>query len=40
MVAAKILEISKHPNADKLRLAKVTDGLQTATVVCGAREEA
>src|SRR3989344_1781643 len=36
VVAAKILELSRHPNADKLRLAKVTDGKVTDTVVCGA----
>ena len=36
VVAAKILGIEKHPNADKLRLAKVTDGSVTETVVCGA----
>ncbi len=36
VVTAKILEIDRHPNADKLRLAKVTDGKDMLTVVCGA----
>lgn len=36
VAAAKILGIEKHPNADKLRLAVVSDGRVTETVVCGA----
>lgn len=36
VVTAKILEIKPHPSADKLRLARVTDGTQEQVVVCGA----
>lgn len=36
ITVADVLEVSKHPNADKLRLAKITDGKETTTVVCGA----
>ncbi|MDE2237112.1 MAG: phenylalanine--tRNA ligase subunit beta, partial [Elusimicrobia bacterium] len=36
VVAAKILEVSKHPNADRLRLCLVDDGTSRLTVVCGA----
>lgn len=36
IVSAQILEISKHPNADRLRIVKVTDGKETLNVVCGA----
>ncbi|PKL91611.1 MAG: phenylalanine--tRNA ligase subunit beta [Candidatus Goldiibacteriota bacterium HGW-Goldbacteria-1] len=36
VVAAKILKIDKHPNADKLAYCDVTDGTQTYKVVCGA----
>ncbi|MDO8560557.1 MAG: phenylalanine--tRNA ligase subunit beta [bacterium] len=36
VVTAKILEIKKHPNADKLRLTRVTDGKTEHEVVCGA----
>lgn len=36
IVIAEILEVAPHPNADKLRLAKVSDGLETYDVVCGA----
>ncbi len=32
----KILKIEPHPNADRLRLATVTDGSQEIQVVCGA----
>src|SRR3989344_4465150 len=32
----KITKIEKHPNADRLRLATMTDGGQELTVVCGA----
>lgn len=34
---AQILDIQKHPNADKLSLCKVTDGKNTYSVVCGAK---
>jgi phenylalanyl-tRNA synthetase beta chain len=33
---AEILEIRMHPNADRLRIAKVTDQEETLEVVCGA----
>lgn len=37
IVAAKILEINPHPQADKLQAAKVFDGKEEKVVVCGAR---
>lgn len=36
VVVAKVLEVNPHPNADKLCLAKVSDGLAAYDVVCGA----
>ncbi|OQA91978.1 MAG: Phenylalanine--tRNA ligase beta subunit [Elusimicrobia bacterium ADurb.Bin231] len=36
IITAKILNIEKHPNADKLSLCDVTDGKNTYKVVCGA----
>lgn len=36
VVAAKVVECQKHPNADKLTIASVTDGKNTYSVVCGA----
>ena len=36
VVVGKILEVKKHPNADKLRLAKVDVGKETLDIVCGA----
>ena len=36
VVTAKILDIQKHPNADKLKLVKVDAGKAKPTVVCGA----
>jgi phenylalanyl-tRNA synthetase beta chain len=36
VVAAEVLECSKHPEADKLSVCKVTDGTETYPVVCGA----
>src|SRR5262245_22319750 len=36
VVSAKILSVSKHPNADRLQIAQVTDGKSERTVVCGA----
>ena len=33
---AKILEVAKHPNADKLNLVEIATGSGTTTVVCGA----
>lgn len=32
----EIIELSKHPNADKLQLAKVNVGRQVLEIVCGA----
>lgn len=36
VVVAEVIEAEKHPNADKLRVAKVFDGVETHQVVCGA----
>src|SRR5262245_61262321 len=36
VVSVKILAISKHPNADRLQIAQVTDGREERTIVCGA----
>ena len=36
VVTARITEVQKHPNADKLKLCQVYDGTETHTVVCGA----
>ncbi len=36
ITVVKIIKIEKHPNADKLRLATVTDGTNDVRVVCGA----
>jgi phenylalanyl-tRNA synthetase beta chain len=33
---AKVLEVAKHPNADKLNLVEIETGSGTTTVVCGA----
>jgi phenylalanyl-tRNA synthetase beta chain len=35
-VIGKVLTVSKHPNADKLRLAKVDVGTEVRQIVCGA----
>ena len=37
VVSAEILSVRPHPSADKLSLCAVTDGLQTYTIVCGAK---
>ncbi|MDR1928769.1 MAG: phenylalanine--tRNA ligase subunit beta [Endomicrobium sp.] len=37
IVSAKIIDISKHPNANKLFLCKVTDGNKEYSVICGAK---
>jgi phenylalanyl-tRNA synthetase beta chain len=37
VVVAKILEQRRHPNADKLSLCRVTDGLTEYPIVCGAK---
>ncbi len=36
VVVGRILEITSHPNADRLRLANVDFGIEPVTVVCGA----
>lgn len=36
VIVAKVLEVEKHPNADKLCIATVTDGTDKHVVVCGA----
>lgn len=36
VVVAEILEVHKHPTADRLRVALVTDGAQQLQIVCGA----
>lgn len=33
---AEVLEAEKHPNADRLKLCKVSDGTQELSIVCGA----
>lgn len=35
VVVAEILEVSPHPNADRLKLTKIFDGVDTFQVVCG-----
>ncbi|MBN9376999.1 MAG: phenylalanine--tRNA ligase subunit beta [Chlamydiales bacterium 38-26] len=36
VVVGEVLNVEKHPDADKLCVAQVTDGLETFQVVCGA----
>lgn len=36
IVVARVIETHKHPNADKLTVAQVSDGKQTYQIVCGA----
>jgi phenylalanyl-tRNA synthetase beta chain len=36
IVIGKVLKAEQHPNADRLRVAQVTDGMQEYQVVCGA----
>ncbi len=36
-VTCKIIELNDHPQANKLKVAKVTDGKNTYSVVCGAK---
>jgi len=36
VIVGEILEVRKHPNADKLQLAKVNDGKKILDIVCGA----
>ncbi len=37
VVSAQILQIEKHPNADRLSVCQVTDGSDNFTIVCGAK---
>lgn len=37
VIVGKILEIKKHPNADKLQIAKVDLGKKSQEIVCGAK---
>ena len=37
VVVGKIIDIEKHPNADKLTLCTVTDGAKNYSIVCGAK---
>ena len=36
IIAVRVVESIKHPNADKLSIATVTDGKEAYTIVCGA----
>ncbi|MDO3722720.1 phenylalanine--tRNA ligase subunit beta [Marinobacter sp. chi1] len=36
VIVGEVLKVESHPDADKLRVCQVTDGLQTIQVVCGA----
>ncbi|OGE80681.1 MAG: hypothetical protein A2660_01480 [Candidatus Doudnabacteria bacterium RIFCSPHIGHO2_01_FULL_45_18] len=37
IIVAKVTKVEKHPNADRLRIVELTDGMNTiAPVVCGA----
>lgn len=36
IVVGKIIEVGSHPQADRLRLAKVNIGSETLSIVCGA----
>ena len=35
-ISVEIIDVKKHPNADKLNVCKVFDGENTFNVVCGA----
>ena len=37
VVVAEVLEVARHPNADRLSLCKVTDGVTEQLIVCGAK---
>lgn len=37
VVVARVLKRDKHPDADKLSLCQVSDGIQTLQIVCGAK---
>jgi phenylalanyl-tRNA synthetase beta chain len=36
VIAAAVVEVSKHPSADRLQVCRVDTGAETVTVVCGA----
>lgn len=36
VVIAKVISVAQHPNADRLRVAKVFDGVEELQIVCGA----
>ncbi|NLC10256.1 MAG: phenylalanine--tRNA ligase subunit beta, partial [Gammaproteobacteria bacterium] len=36
VVVGEVLEVSQHPDADKLSVCQVSDGKDTVQVVCGA----
>ena len=36
VVVGEVLSVSRHPDADKLNLCQVSDGSETAAVICGA----
>ncbi len=36
VVSVKIVSVARHPNADRLQIAQVTDGKNERTIVCGA----
>ena len=40
VIAAKVLDVVAHPNADKLSLCRLTDGKNEYSVVCGAKNVA
>ncbi|MDR0956749.1 MAG: phenylalanine--tRNA ligase subunit beta [Endomicrobium sp.] len=37
VITVRVLDICKHPNADKLSLCKVSDGIKEYLIVCGAK---
>lgn len=39
LVTARIVEMGKHPNADRLTLCRVDDGSETVSIVCGATNQ-
>jgi phenylalanyl-tRNA synthetase beta chain len=36
IITAKVVDVSKHPDSDRLQIAKVDTGKETLTIVCGA----
>jgi len=39
LVTARIVELGKHPNADRLTLCRIDDGSETVSIVCGATNQ-